>query len=142
MIVACPSLCRRSRQGKQRYWKRFVSQDTGCRMTKQGDKLKTKTDHYAWAEERVKQWAHTELAAGFELSQQDLLDEYSQVLEETMWELEEKEKTGASLTSHETLTLQRCKHRLAALEKPHNQKHFRAKVAASCEIAGLYVRAN
>ena len=63
-------------QGRKRFWKRFLSKDTGCRLGPNGQAKKTFQSPHAQEEAQVAAWSRNQEEQGFELSPDDLSDEF------------------------------------------------------------------
>ena len=125
----------RERRGRQRFWKRFESTDTGCRIAKDGGKKKTFTSPYADIYEYVKSWADRQQELGFELNQDDLVDEMQLEIECRVFELEGKKSDALGhLPPDDQARLSLYQGRLDNLAKPDNRKYARARIGQWCGL--------
>ena len=100
-------------RGRKRCWKRFESQDTGCRLAKGGGKKKTKQRPYIEEMEQVRAWAGRQQEMGHELSAEDLVDEFRLTLESTVFELEDERDTRCGdIDAKHLQQLEDCKKRV------------------------------
>ena len=99
-------------QGRSRYWRRFISQDTGCRLAKNGSVKKTFQSPLREEEAILMSWARRTSEVGDELSVYDLQDEFVLLLDSVVWELETKLEDEGSLPPPELAKLRTIQHRL------------------------------
>ncbi|CAK0899969.1 unnamed protein product [Prorocentrum cordatum] len=92
---------------------RFISTDTGCRLSKDGAKKKTYESPVKDVYDYVKAWKDRQEEIGFELNQEDLVDEFELELESRVFDLKE---------------------RLAKLAAPGNRKYARARLGSWCGV--------
>ena len=96
----------RNKQGRGRFWKRFESKDKGRRIAEGGAAKKTFESPLRPIEEQVKKWSDRELEQGYEISQQDLVDEFETQLQSAVYELKQKiQLCGHSLGQDEAKML-------------------------------------
>ena len=58
----------------------LTSHDTGCRLAADGGKKKTFESPFKDAMDRLRAWSHRQLETGFDLNQEDLVDEFQLAL--------------------------------------------------------------
>ena len=108
-------------------WLRFKSTDTGCRMGKNGEKKKTRPDLFAVFYPGLRQWCLEQRCAGWELSGDDLLDEYNDLCESEVWRLEDLELVSP-LAKENLKWLEALRSRLASMQKRDSYKKVKARV--------------
>ncbi|CAK0805100.1 unnamed protein product [Prorocentrum cordatum] len=119
-------------------WSRFQSKDRGVRMGKEGGRKKTKSADWPEQEEAVCQWARSLLMLGVSLSDFDLLDEFTLLLEEEAWDLQARAAEGAELAQAEQDRLAALTAHLAELaEKKGTRRYRRQKL---CFHSQLHLR--
>ena len=72
-------------------WKRFKSFDSGCYVA-EGGRKKTNTDHFEKYFPELRQWIREEQLAGKEVSADDVLDQFREMLAEETEALEEQQE--------------------------------------------------
>jgi hypothetical protein len=77
------------RRGVKPTWSRYLSRDKGVRVGKDGEKKKTRPDHFEALQVSIGQWARAEQLAGNELAADDLFDEYVSRLEDEQAKLQD-----------------------------------------------------
>jgi len=109
-------------------WLRFKSQDTGCRMTKEGGKKATRPDLFAVFYPMLRDWASRQRDAGWDVGGDDLMDEYKDVVESELWRLEELEEAGEELSSENQAWLKALRSRMDSLKIKDSAKKCKARV--------------
>jgi len=123
--------------GSLRYWKRFSSTDTGCRLGPKGQKKKTFVSRFADEEHKVKAWSQRMMEQGFELCMHDLTDEFILLLECVEDDLTTLQADQGWLSKAESTKLKHVTHRLTHLknkEKPNNRHYANARLGYVCKL--------
>ena len=113
--------------GHPKAWKRFLSQDTGCRMARGGEKKRTRPDYFADLHARLVTWLRNEVLAGKCFGADDLLFEWEGWLDDEVYEMT-KLQEAEGLTEEQALRLRRCLDKQKALESTKLRRDWRAKL--------------
>ena len=117
----------------RRFWKRFQSTDTGCRLGANGAKKKTKISLFKEEMDQVSQWATRQESMGHDLSEDDLLQQFILILESTEFELQEtKINQGGHLAPEQSKKLEVCNQRLENFKKQHNLRYATKRLCFEC----------
>ena len=119
-------------QGRKRFWKRFLSKDTGCRLGANGQAKKTFQSPHAEEEAQVAAWSRNQEEQGFELSPDDLSDEFVLILQSSVWDLERKQEDQGFLEDKDKEKLSMTTKRLEKLSQTHNRKYLKARMCYVC----------
>ena len=122
------------RRGRHALWKRFQSQDTGCRMAADGSKKKCNKEQLADQYAECKRWLSAEELQGREVSPEELYDEFLVRLKDEKWLLEHLQ-VSLSLTDAQKDRLTFLIKKLEKQEKAHNKRNQRRLLAFKCEHA-------
>jgi len=120
-----------------RFWKKFRSQDTGCRMGKDGQAKKTFQSRFINEETQVKLWSQRQMQGGFELCITDLADEFILILESTEYELTHRHRDQGCLTMKDATKLKLVSDRLVFLsgeKSKENMKYLKARLGCVCNL--------
>ena len=115
-------------QRHRKVWKRFGTNDTGCRMTKSGGKKTTRPDYFSCFYPGLSAWARTQRNMGHDLSGTDLLGEYQSLLEDEDWRLQELEESEGQLSTATSKWQALVRKRLAALGTKSGSKTYKARL--------------
>ena len=124
----------RDPRGRKRFWKKFESVDTGCRLGKDGGKKKTYVSPFEAEESQLKAWARHADEQGDELSPDDLVDKFNLILYSQLWELEEKQEMHGCLSQADIKKLDCLKARLANLDNRKNKSYLKARLQYVCNF--------
>ena len=122
----------RDPRGRKRFWKKFESVDTGCRLGKDGGKKKTYVSPFEAEESQLKAWARHADEQGDELSPDDLVDKFNLILYSQLWELEEKQEMHGCLSQADDKKRSLLKKRIANLVLKKNKTYLRARLQYVC----------
>jgi hypothetical protein len=120
-----------------RFWKKFRSQDTGCRIGKDGQAKKTFQSRFINEETQVKLWSQRQMQGGFELCITDLADEFILILESTEYELTHRQRDQGCLTMKDATKLKLVSDRLEFLtgeKSRENMKYLKARLGCVCNL--------
>ena len=126
---------RETRGSKRRGWKKFESQDTGCRIAADGGKKKTNQSQFKDQMERVREWSDRQMAMGHDLSGNDLVEEFRLTLESTVFELQEtRDRRSGLLTESEERLLQACAQRIENVDTRWGFMYTKARLCHECQF--------
>jgi len=108
-------------------WLRFKSLDTGCRMGKDGEKKKTRPDLFDIFYPTLRQWSVEQRSAGWDISGEDLLDEYMDMAESELWRLEDLMLAGP-LSDENKKWLAALRSRLESMKIKNSKYKIKARV--------------
>jgi hypothetical protein len=114
-----------TRRGVKPTWSRYVSRDKGLRVAPDGEKKKTRPDHFEALQVSIGKWARAEQLAGNELAADDLFDEYVSRLEDEKAKLQDP---AASLSEKDKGWLKHVLGRLEAVKQAHNRRQHRKRL--------------
>ena len=126
--------------GKKRFWKKFTSTDSGKRIAAEGEAKRTFVSPFVAEEKCLKAWAARMQELGFDLSKDELLDQFVLELESVVHDLDaQKVDMQKCLTLEELKHLKECRKRLASLHSWRNQYYSKHRLAKVCNLVARHL---